>query len=76
MSSSTKFVSTFLGLAFAAGVSAAPVTYDIDPAHTYPSFDVDHSGGMSVWRGKFNDSTGTITIDKEAGAGTVRSRST
>jgi polyisoprenoid-binding protein YceI len=71
MSSSTKLVSTFLGLAFAAGVSAAPVTYDIDPAHTYPSFEADHSGGVSLWRGKFNSSTGKITLDKEAGAGTV-----
>jgi polyisoprenoid-binding protein YceI len=71
MSSSMKLVSTFLGLAFAAGVSAAPVTYEIDPAHTYPSFEADHSGGMSVWRGKFNSSAGKITFDKEAGAGTV-----
>ena len=71
MSSSTKFVSTFLGLAFAAGVSAAPVTYEIDPAHTYPSFEADHLGGVSVWRGKINSSTGRITLDKEAGAGTV-----
>ena len=71
MSSSTKFVSTFLGLAFAAGVSAAPVTYEIDPAHTYPSFEADHSGGVSMWRGKFNSSAGKITLDKEAGAGTV-----
>ncbi len=71
MSSSTKFVSTFLGLAFAAGVSAAPVTYNIDPSHTFPSFDVDHSGGTSVWRGKFNTTSGTITMDKEARTGTV-----
>jgi len=71
MSSSTKFLSTFLGLAFAAGVSAAPVTYEIDPAHTYPSFEADHSGGLSLWRGKVNGSTGKITLDKEAGAGTV-----
>jgi polyisoprenoid-binding protein YceI len=71
MSSSTKVVSTLLGLAFAAGVSAAPVTYEIDPAHTYPSFEADHSGGVSLWRGKFNSSTGKITLDKEAGAGTV-----
>jgi polyisoprenoid-binding protein YceI len=71
MSSSTKFVSTFLGLAFAAGVSAAPVTYEIDPAHTYPSFEADHQGGMSLWRGKINSSTGKITLDKEAGTGTV-----
>ena len=71
MSSSTKVVSTLLGLAFAAGVSAAPVTYEIDPAHTYPSFEADHSGGVSMWRGKFNSSAGKITLDKEAGAGTV-----
>ena len=71
MSSSTKFVSAFLGLAFAAGVSAAPVTYEIDPAHTYPSFEADHSGGVSLWRGKINSSAGKITLDKEAGSGTV-----
>jgi polyisoprenoid-binding protein YceI len=71
MSSSTKFVSTFLGLAFAAGVSAAPVTYEVDSAHTYPSFEADHSGGVSLWRGKINSSTGRIVLDKEAGSGTV-----
>jgi polyisoprenoid-binding protein YceI len=71
MSSSAKFISTFLGLAFAAGVSAAPVTYEIDPAHTYPSFEADHGGGLSFWRGKINTSTGKITLDKEAGTGTV-----
>ena len=56
-------------LAFRA--AAAPVSYDIDPAHTYPSFDADHSGGMSFWRGKINSSTGKITLDKAANAGTV-----
>jgi polyisoprenoid-binding protein YceI len=71
MSSSTKFVSTLLGFAFAAGVSAAPVTYEIDSAHTYPSFEADHSGGVSLWRGKINSSTGRIVLDKEAGTGTV-----
>jgi polyisoprenoid-binding protein YceI len=74
MSSSSKFVPTLLGLvcgAFAASVSAAPVTYEIDPAHTYPTFEADHSGGLSFWRGKINSSAGKITLDKEAGAGTV-----
>ena len=28
--------------------SAAPVTYKIDPDHTYPSFEADHMGGLSV----------------------------
>jgi polyisoprenoid-binding protein YceI len=49
---------------------AAPVVYDIDPSHTYPSFEADHMG-ISVWRGKFNDSAGTITLDKAAGTGSV-----
>ena len=37
-----------------AGAFAAPVTYVLDPAHTYPSFQADHMGGLSVWRGKFD----------------------
>jgi polyisoprenoid-binding protein YceI len=50
---------------------AAPVTYKIDPGHTYPSFEADHMGGLSVLRGKFNSSSGTITLDKAAKTGTV-----
>ena len=55
----------------AGGALAAPVTYKIDPGHTYPSFEADHFGGVSVWRGKLNSSAGTIVYDKEAGTGTV-----
>ena len=51
--------------------TAATVTYKVDPEHTYPSFEADHLGGLSTWRGKFNHSTGTITLDKVAGTGTV-----
>ena len=50
---------------------AAPVTYQVDPAHTYPIFAADHFGGLSVWRGKFDSSSGTIVIDREAGTGSV-----
>jgi polyisoprenoid-binding protein YceI len=50
---------------------AEPVTYTIDPAHTYPSFEVDHRGGLSVWRGKFNRSSGIVIMDKEAMTGSV-----
>jgi polyisoprenoid-binding protein YceI len=59
-----------LGLLGAAAV-AAPVTYNVDPEHTHPSFEADHFGGMSVWRGKFNQNSGTIVLDKEAKTGTV-----
>jgi polyisoprenoid-binding protein YceI len=50
---------------------AAPVTYNVDPSHTYPSFEADHMGGLSVWRGKFDKSSGTIVLDKDKAAGTV-----
>lgn len=51
--------------------AAAPVTYKIDPRHTYPSFEADHMGGLSTWRGKFNSSSGTIVLDREAQSGTL-----
>ena len=50
---------------------AAPKSYDVDPKHTYPSFEADHFGGVSVWRGKFTKSSGKITLDRESGTGTV-----
>lgn len=57
--------------AWAAGTSAAaPVTYQIEPTHTYPSFEADHMG-VSVWRGKLNKTSGTVTLDKAAGTGTL-----
>ncbi len=66
-------------LVVAAGVLAASVspgafaadTYQLDPGHTFPSFEVDHMGGVSVWRGKFTKSSGTVTLDRAAKAGTV-----
>ncbi len=57
--------------AFAASVVAEPVTYNIDPGHTYPAFEADHQGGLSVWRGKIERSSGTVIFDKEAEAGSV-----
>ena len=50
---------------------AAPVKYTIDSNHTYPSFEADHFGGLSTWRGKFNKTSGTIVLDREAGSGTL-----
>jgi polyisoprenoid-binding protein YceI len=61
---------TLLSLAFATVASAAPVTYKIDPHHTYPSFEADHMG-VSVWRGKLNKSSGTVMLDKAGGNGTL-----
>lgn len=50
---------------------AAADTYIIDPNHTYPSFEADHMAGLSVWRGKFNKTSGEITLDRAGKTGTV-----
>jgi polyisoprenoid-binding protein YceI len=61
--------------ALVAGVSsgavAAAETYQLDPTHTYPSFEADHFGGISVWRGKFKKSSGVVTLDRAAKTGMV-----
>ena len=62
---------TIVLASLASAALAAPVKYNIDPKHVYPSFEADHFGGMSVWRGKFNKSSGTVVLDREAKSGTV-----
>ncbi|KWF93621.1 polyisoprenoid-binding protein [Burkholderia diffusa] len=56
-------------LSFSAFADSA--TYQFDPSHTYPSFEADHFGGLSVWRGKFDKSSGSVTLDRAAKTGTV-----
>jgi polyisoprenoid-binding protein YceI len=51
--------------------SASPVTYTIDPNHTHPEFEADHLGGVSIWRGLFKRTSGTITLDAAAQTGTL-----
>lgn len=51
--------------------SAASTTYTVDPDHTHPSFEVDHFGGLSTWRGTFKKTSGTVILDTEAKTGTV-----
>lgn len=60
-----------LAAAATASSAFAADTYQVDPSHTYPSFETDHFGGLSVWRGKFTKTTGTITLDRAARTGTV-----
>ena len=54
-----------------ASAFAAPVTYVLDPNHTFPSFEADHMGGLSVWRGKFDTSSGKVVFDKAAKTGSI-----
>ena len=61
-------IATASFLAFAS--SAGATEYKIDPDHTFPSFVADHMG-LDHWRGKFNATSGTITLDQRKGEGTV-----
>jgi polyisoprenoid-binding protein YceI len=67
------FVATFGALVAAVSFNALAeeVTYQLDPNHTYPSFEADHFGGISTWRGKFDKSSGTVTLDRAAKTGTL-----
>jgi polyisoprenoid-binding protein YceI len=64
-------LAAMISAAMLAPAFAAPAQYTIDPEHAFPSFEADHFGGMSVWRGKFNKTTGAIVLDREAKSGTV-----
>ena len=70
----SKTFATLMMLLVSGAVLAAPALYNIDPNHTYPSFEADHMGGLSVWRGKFKQSSGTITLDIVAHSGGVNVR--
>jgi polyisoprenoid-binding protein YceI len=60
--------------ALIAGISAPVLAmaenYTVDPDHTYPSLEFSHMG-ISVWRGKFNKTTGKITLDRAARTGSA-----
>lgn len=50
---------------FAGQAIAAPQTYTIDPTHTFPRFSYNHMG-MSKQILRFNQTTGTVVLDKAA----------
>ena len=66
-----RIVLASLGALLTAGAFAAPVTYVLDPGHTFPSFEADHLGGLSVWRGKFTKTSGSVVYDKAAKSGSI-----
>jgi polyisoprenoid-binding protein YceI len=64
------FAMLLLPMAATAAAVSTPVRYTLDPDHTYPSFEADHMG-LSIWRGKFDHSTGTATLDTAGKTGTI-----
>ena len=65
------YATVFTATVFTATAFAAPVTYVLDPKHTYPSFAADHFNGLSVWRGKFTETSGKVVYDKDAKTGAI-----
>jgi polyisoprenoid-binding protein YceI len=66
-----SFLAFTLAVLGPVSASAASSTYTVDPDHTHPSFEVDHFGGISTWRGTFKSTSGTIALDTAAKTGTV-----
>ena len=67
-----KFCAAILTLAV--GALSAPAraadTYSIDLRHTHPSYEISHFG-WSTQRGRFDNVTGTIVLDRAAKTGSV-----
>ena len=71
MKSLVHALSLTLALATAAGSApAAPAVFELDPAHTFVHFEVQHFG-TSTSRGRFGPVTGEVTLDRAAGRGEV-----
>jgi polyisoprenoid-binding protein YceI len=49
---------------------AASDSYTLDPNHTFPVFEVSHMG-FSTQRGRFNKTSGQVTLDLAAKTGSV-----
>ncbi len=54
----------------AGAAQAEPVSYRLDPTHTFVTFEALHRG-LSTVRGRFDRKEGTVRIDREAKAGQV-----
>ena len=63
-------IATLLTAATTTSAMAASTTYNLDPTHTFPSFEADNMG-LSVWCGKFNKTSGTVTLDPAAKTGSL-----
>ena len=64
-----QFAAATAATIFAIAASAQE-TYNIDPVHSQPNFEVQHMG-YSLQRGSFMKSSGKVTIDRAAKTGSV-----
>ena len=60
----------FTAFATALPAAAEPETYTVDPQHTWPTYEVLHFG-YSLQRGRFDKTSGKITLDIAAKKGSA-----
>jgi polyisoprenoid-binding protein YceI len=65
----TQFAACFLIGAFALPAAAAD-SYSVDPAHTYPNFEINHLG-FSTMHGRFGATTGKVMLDQAGKSGSI-----
>jgi polyisoprenoid-binding protein YceI len=68
-----RLAKAFVLMLLTGGVAVArgePVTYKLDPTHTWATWAVRHFG-TSTYRGRFDRKEGTVTIDRAARTGRV-----
>lgn len=63
-----KLVALAIASALSTAAVAAPETYVLEPNHTLPRFEYNHLG-YSMQLSRFDKTTGTITLDREAHTG-------
>ena len=62
-------ITTFAVLDFS-GAALAADSYTLDPAHTFPRFEINHFG-FSTHHGQFNKTSGKLVLDRSARTGSV-----
>ena len=65
-----SLLAVIAALGFTAAAHAESATYAIDPSHTFATFEIGHMG-TSTNRGRFNKTSGTVTVDKAAKTGAL-----
>ena len=67
----TQIVSAVLAITATAGTTAQAASYNIDPTHTFVTFEVTHFG-TSTNRGRFDKKEGVVQFDRAAKTGSVK----
>jgi polyisoprenoid-binding protein YceI len=70
MNQFTKLSAAIVIALAAAPTLAAPETYTVDPTHTFARFSYSHLG-LSTQLSRFDKTSGTVVLDKEAKTGSV-----